>query len=92
MRAGSLRTLLRELRAGGVSDYTEMKRGSTITLKLVGPFALQPPKSARKEPAKADLPFPPISSALRQQLEQLGVDPDQAHEVLMNSGIGGSGA
>lgn len=90
MRAGSLRSLLRELRAGGVSEYSATKRGETVTLKLAGPFL--PPPPARKASAKAAMPFPPISSALRQQLVELGVDPDQAHEVLLNTGLGGSDA
>lgn len=88
MRTGTLRALLKELRAGGVSEYTSTKRGETVTLKLAGPFVPVPPKTAGKVPAKAASTFPPISSELRKQLEELGVDPDQAHEVLRDVGIG----
>ena len=88
MRAGSLRTLLRELRAGGVSEYSSTKRGETISLKLAGPFTTPQP-TVRKAAASAALPFPPISSAMRQQFADMGVDPDHAAEVIRHSGIGG---
>ena len=90
MRAGSLRALLRELRAGGVSEYSHSdKRGGTVTIKLAGPFAVAARDSngPGKAAAKATTAFPPISSALRRQLEELGVNPDDAHEVLRSAGI-----
>jgi len=88
MRIGQLRSLLKELRAGGVSEYSTTKRGETTTLKLAGPFpASSPSTSARKVSAKAATTFPPISSELRKQLENLGINPDEAHEVLRDVGI-----
>jgi len=87
MRTGQLRSLLKELRAGGVSEYSSTKRGETVTLKLAGPFVPSVSASAKRAPAKAAAPFPPISSELRKQLENLGVDADQAHEVLRDVGI-----
>lgn len=89
MRPAQLRALLKELRAGGVSEYsTTDRRGCATTLKLAGPFQsaqAQPSKRATVKDAE-----PPISSAMRKQLEDLGVDVDQAREVLASVGIGGS--
>jgi hypothetical protein len=89
MRIGQLRSLLKELRAGGVSEYTTTKRGETLTLKLSGPFppSVSISSSARKAAAKAAATFPPISSELRKQFEALGVDVDQANEVIRDVGI-----
>jgi hypothetical protein len=86
MRTAQLRALLKELRAGGVSEYSATKRGETVSLKLAGPFSA-PSISTAKAPAKAATTFPPISSELRKQLECLGVNVDEAHEVLRDVGI-----
>lgn len=89
MRASQLRALLSVLRAGGVSEYTVAKRGETVSLKLGALPSRAEQSTERRAPAKAAArSLPPISSAYRKQLEDLGIDPDDAEEVLRNAGFG----
>lgn len=93
MRPGQLKSLLAVLRAGGVSEYSRTNRGETIILRLAGPFpaAADSRPTGKRASAKAAEPFPPISSEMRKQLEELGVNPDEALEVIRHSGVGGHG-
>ena len=79
MRSGTLRALLRELRAGGVSEFTETSKGRTVTIRL-GP---EPVKQAlahapRKAPAKTTEP----TRAELALLAELGVSNDELREVV----------
>jgi hypothetical protein len=85
MRTSQLRALVDALRAGGVSEYTATRRGETVSLKLGALPSRAEQSTEKRAPAKAAAqPFPAISSALRKQMEDLGVDPDQAHEVALS--------
>ena len=87
MRPAQLRALLKELRAGGVSEYaTTDRQGHTTSLKLAGPFAPSAP-TVRAKPV--NVTNPGISSEMRKQLEELGINVDDAREVLATVGIGG---
>ena len=56
-----------------------------MSLKLVWPFVRPDVQPAKRAKPQAE---PAISSELRKQIEALGVDPDQAEEVLRDAGIG----
>lgn len=51
MRISQLRSLLATLRAGGVSEYSETRKGLTTTIKL-SPSALVPVKEPSAKAAK----------------------------------------
>ena len=84
MRAGPLRSLLRELRAGGVSEYSETnpKTGAVVTIKL------GPPPAERSESKPAAKAAPAVDPESRRSfekfLETVHVTEAQAAEVLKN--------
>jgi hypothetical protein len=91
MRPATLRSLIKELRAGGVSEFSVASKRETVTLKLAGPFPIPAgdvSASRGRASAKAAAPLPRISDALRQQLAELGVKPEDCEEVLTHSGMG----
>ena len=79
MRSGTLRALLRELRAGGVSEFTETSKGRTVTIRL-GPEPVKqaPAQAPRKAPAKTTEP----TRAELALLAELGVSKDDLNEVV----------
>jgi hypothetical protein len=83
MRAGSLRSLLRDLRAGGVSEYSATdKNGATVTLKL-GPL---PPSAEHSESRPSAKAAPAVDPESRRSYEaflaSVHVTEAQAAEVL----------
>ena len=81
MRTGQLRALIKELRAGGVSEYTQVTKAGTYSLKLGSvPNAL--PETKAKAPAKATVQ---AASAAQAQLEaeakRLGVTVSEMREA-----------
>jgi hypothetical protein len=85
MRPSTLRALIKELRSGGVSEFSTATKRETVTLKLAHPGQGMPDE---KKPTVKVAPGPAISSELRKQLEALGVNVDEAQDVLRDVGIG----
>jgi hypothetical protein len=82
MRASTLRTLLKELRAGGVSEYSETREGVSISLKLGVPPAGR--SASTNEPtAKAAQAVDTESARKRQEmLAELEITEDQLGQAL----------
>lgn len=90
MRTSQLQALLKVLRAGGVSEYSRTHRGETVTLRLsdrIAPAA-DSKSTVSRSAAKTAQALPPISSAFREQIEALGVKPEDVEEVCRTAGIG----
>jgi len=88
MRAGTLRTLLRELRAGGVSEYSSTSpKGESISLKLGRLTPVEHSASAKEPSAQAAKEAAAESiaeqiSARQAMLAELGVNETQLAEAL----------
>ena len=81
MRPGQLRALLRDLRAAGVSEFSETtKTGTTVTLKLAG---ARQAETADRKPAPKTAPVDPESRRSYEAfLQSVNVTESQAAEVL----------
>jgi hypothetical protein len=81
MRPGQLRSLLKELRAGGVSEYSETGKTGSFSLKL-GRSPETPIEPKAKAPAKAAVQAANYERARQEELaRELGVTVEQAREV-----------
>ena len=79
MRTSQLRSLLATLRAGGVSEYSETKRGTTTTIKL-SPSALVPAKDPSAKAAKV---VDTEAARKRQEmLDELAIDEAQLAKAM----------
>lgn len=84
MRAGQLRTLIRDLRAGGVSEYTETSpKGVVITLKL-GAIPAERSTSDRSAAKAAKTTDAEAARKRLEMLAELGTDEAGLAKALEN--------
>lgn len=79
MRPGQLRSLIRELRAGGVSEFSQETKAGKFSLRLGAAPAVAEAKA--KAPAKATAQANAAQAEREALARELGVTVEQAREA-----------
>lgn len=79
MRPSTLRALLREMRAGGVSEFSETVKGRSLSIRLGAPPSPVPSAKVDKPAAKAT---GTLTKAETDLLKELEVTKDELLEVV----------